>query len=78
MEHIKMKLSIKTLKKLIKEELEKLINTSISERKGKKRKHKKKSFKKKPKYWYIGGYGINHNDDINDFGIDAGGNGGGE
>ena len=38
----------------------------------------KKSAKKKPKYWYIGGYGIHHDHDFADYGGDFGGDGGGE
>jgi hypothetical protein len=50
----------------------------MSERKYKKRKKKKKSAKKSPKYWYLGGYGIDHDQDFADFGEDFGGDGGGE
>ena len=50
----------------------------LGERKYKKRKKKKKSAKRKPKYWYLGGYGIDHNHDFADFGGDFGGDGGGE
>ena len=53
---------------------------SLNEKKRKKRKgkKKKKSTKRKPKYWYIGGYGIHHDHDFADYGGDFGGDGGGE
>ena len=56
------------------------LNASVNERKYKKRKKKKKkkSTKRKTKYWYLGGYGIDHDHDFADFGGDFGGDGGGE
>ena len=56
-------------------------NALVSEREYKKRKSRKKKKKKirkrKPNYWYIGGYGIHHDHDFADFGGDFGGDGGG-
>ena len=59
------------------------LNSDINERKYKKRKYKKRKSKKKlankkPKYWYLGGYGIGYDHDHADFGGDFGGDGGGE
>ena len=55
------------------------LNAAVNERKYKKRKgrKKKKSIKRKPKYWYIGGYEIHHDHDFADFG-GFGDDGGGE
>ena len=51
--------------------------SALNEKKRKKRK-KKNSTKKKPRYWYLGGHGIDHDHDFADFGGDFGGDGGGE
>ena len=85
-----MKLTRKTLRKIILKEIKNLYEWSESgqedlvseenieeEKKRKKRNRKKKkiSAKKKPKYWYLGGYGIDHDHDFADFGGDFGGGG---
>ena len=88
-----MKLSIYQLRKLILKEVKNLYEWSESgqedlvseenieekkKRKRRKKEKKKKIVNKNPKYWYLGGYGIDHDHDFSDFSSDFDGDGGGE
>lgn len=84
-----MRITRKTLRKIILKEIKNLYEWSESgqedlvseeniEEKKKRKKRKRKNKKRLPKYWYIGGYGIDHDHDFADFGGDFGGDGGGE
>ena len=77
-----MKLTILELRKLIVEAVNELANSDLAERKKRKKKKRKKTKSKKRGYLYPYGhsYHYDHDDssnDYGDFGLDAGGDGGG-